>query len=75
MSKGPGGAIADEIGTGSAVLEGSVDLTAASAVLFLSAEVTGDVIIGERTITGAGVTPVWALHLDDLPVPSRDASS
>jgi carbonic anhydrase/acetyltransferase-like protein (isoleucine patch superfamily) len=35
---------------------------AASAVLFASAEITGDVVIGERTIIGAGVKIVGDSH-------------
>ena len=34
---------------------------APSAVLFDSAEITGDVVIGERTIIGAGVKIIYTI--------------
>jgi carbonic anhydrase/acetyltransferase-like protein (isoleucine patch superfamily) len=39
-----------------------VPTIAASAVLFASAEITGDVVIGERTIIGAGVKIIGDSH-------------
>src|SRR5204862_7805615 len=41
---------------------GTVPAIAASAVLFPTAEVTGDVVIGERTIIGAGVKIIGDSH-------------
>ena len=41
---------------------GIMPTVAASAVLFASAEITGDVIIGERTIIGAGVKIIGDSH-------------
>src|SRR5204862_1306069 len=41
---------------------GTVPAIAASAVLFPTAEVTGDVVIGERTIIGAGVKVIGDSH-------------
>jgi carbonic anhydrase/acetyltransferase-like protein (isoleucine patch superfamily) len=42
--------------------QGITPTVAASAVLFDSAEVTGDVVIGERTIIGAGVKIIGDSH-------------
>lgn len=41
---------------------GTVPTVAATAVLFPTAEVTGDVVIGERTIIGAGVKIIGDSH-------------
>ena len=41
---------------------GIVPTVAASAVLFPSAEITGDVVVGERTIIGAGVKIIGDSH-------------
>jgi carbonic anhydrase/acetyltransferase-like protein (isoleucine patch superfamily) len=41
---------------------GTTPTVAASAVLFPTAEVTGDVVIGERTIIGAGVKIIGDSH-------------
>jgi carbonic anhydrase/acetyltransferase-like protein (isoleucine patch superfamily) len=41
---------------------GIVPTVAASAVLFDSAEITGDVVVGERTIIGAGVKIIGDSH-------------
>ena len=50
---------------------------AASAAVFTTAEITGDVLVGEHTIIGAGghlpelpPMPSWALRHDDLPEPA-----
>jgi carbonic anhydrase/acetyltransferase-like protein (isoleucine patch superfamily) len=41
---------------------GIVPSIAASAILFASAEITGDVVVGERTIIGAGVKIIGDSH-------------